>query len=318
MFILFFIVSTQEKSDITTLEKSATSIPSICEGKEMYDSYSFNIKMKQGEIICVQSKGSIFVNGNNIKITGYTNGVEQMAGVGDFAFLGDNSQDDYIFTLESFEYQTIGMIAKWRISNDLTVYITTKSTTDAVCIIRQSEPINKKYSGGFIALGERQGTELSILTYPDSDAEIFPLSGNNQYVENSKNATFKGCDFGVFVKSEADKVYDDCKVKLSSNNNSNWKNTIEGFIKLEKNHVYSRDDLSSTVTKVDLYFWIVLGCLLGLSLIEIILYFVLRKYCKRKREDISFEEDKIVKTKINNPIDINKDPNAKFINANAF
>lgn len=191
--------------------------------------------------ICVAVYGSIFVNGEDIKLTGYVDGVKTVEGYGVFASLASSeNRNECCFAIQSSKSQKITVVGDLALGERMT-YITTKSNLEEFNIFEKNTLINNVYLTDFLALGKKTSISITVDT-------ALLATGTLQF-SNSEEYKLQYYTKNVYQASEADYIISSIgstsdsgtHVTLTSNGDD-WKTPLNGFITPEENHIYTESD----------------------------------------------------------------------------
>jgi hypothetical protein len=194
------------------------------------------------------SRGSIFVGGTDILITGYENGFQRMSGKGVAAILGypdDNyyTYNTFVFTIESSKPQTVFVSNSISIPEDFPVYVTTRNSHEKIDILESCLEEGLYYYGGYILLGPKSDIQLNISTDYSTVANLTALgSGVYTVVRDGQEKTLTGVyEHGYILnavtRSRSYSVYAELK-----SNGTAWPIEIDGFITGQYYRIYEASD----------------------------------------------------------------------------
>jgi hypothetical protein len=206
----------------------------------------FPVALRSGKKVCVRSAGSIFIDGTDITITGYTNEIKKVSGKGVAANLGNGyGSDPYVFMLESSKTQTVSVINCVTLPTGFPIYVTTKNKHDEVNILKKINEDDFYYYGGYLLLGPKTNIHLTVSTGFVSYANVTSIGEySTSYVEDKDEQSFSGDALGYLVLGNSTFSSQKIYVELKSEGTS-WKTEIDGFITGQYNRVYSKDEFES-------------------------------------------------------------------------
>ena len=254
------------------IARSISELPTLCLKTNTFEvsQNSTKIELEAKRKVCVKSAGSIFINGKDIDIVGYTNLSEKISGKGVFANLGSSSYDNYLYVLESQTKQTISVINSIIIHSGLSLYVTTENSHDTINILKKHMIYNSYYAGSYLLLGPKTELSLTVRTGLSTFANVTSIDGRSILVGFYVQQTFTGSSSALMINAASMSSSDKCKVKLTSSG-SNWETPMEGFVETKENYIYKDSDFESTsipvgivVAVVIIFCIVVIGVVLGI------------------------------------------------------
>jgi hypothetical protein len=240
----------------------------------------FSVELKPDKKVCVESS-SIFINGTDITITGYTNGEEKMSGKGVAAILGYESETDkYVFLIESQTPQIVYIVSILLIPEGLSIFITTRNEHEKGNVFSKKVAL----TAGYILLGPKRNMQLNLSTGSSVNAIGKVLeSGEQITLAYDSETVITGNRAGVLVNFIAATAVSGGYVELKAEGEP-WVTEMHGIITGKFNHIYSESDFKSPalITLLTLILIILGVCFV----ISVIITIVIRLIMAKKQKDM--------------------------------
>jgi hypothetical protein len=280
------------ESGIEAPRRKVSDFPSFCNistNKDVSELPFATIDLVADVPVCVKVKGTIFVNGDDIELTGYTNNVKMVEGVGVAATLGsDTDQNIYVFQIKSSDAQTINVFGSICIEDGSIAYVTTKNHQNSIDILEETR--DKMKPAYFIILGPKASLNFHVYTsLTSADGIIQFLEGNNHTFSSSTDKDYyASATVGVIIIVNGQHRSSKCKIEFSSFGNE-WESDINGFITFKANTIYEDDDFYIPRLAATSIVLAVIFCIVVAVVAFLFIYCIFCRKSKQAEENQKFE-----------------------------
>jgi hypothetical protein len=208
---------------------------------------SYSTVISPNKKYCFTIYGSIFINGNPLKITGYVNTVKKFSGTGVAATIGDSSTaNTYTAMLESNTSEAFTVYGSISVPIGKSTFISTTNEVKNFDLLQMNKYSSSMYSASLLMLGSKTNVHISIdsRAHTYGDFKLLESSVKKSLSANSGYSYSYTSMKGLIMNARSSYSSHGMYVEITCNG-PNFVTPIEGFFTAKSCHVYTLNEFTS-------------------------------------------------------------------------